>query len=120
MRSKSLRQSNSLDERLVDRSWTVALSDGRWIRRDYMLREICAAALASVLVASSGAAAFAAPASDQAALPSGKAAGVHEAALRAPLWVWIAGVGFVALGVGLVASGNGNGHSGGSSTTTHL
>jgi hypothetical protein len=26
----------------------------------------------------------------------------------------------VALGVGLVASGNGNGHSGGSSTATHL
>ncbi len=82
-----------------------------------MSRKIVAVALASALLASSSSAAFAA---DQAALAPGKAAGVHEAALRAPLWVWIAGVGFVALGVGLVMSGNGNGHSGGSSTTTHL
>jgi len=85
-----------------------------------MLRKLGAVALASALLVSTGTAAFAAPASDQAALAPGKAAGVHEAALRAPLWVWIAGVGFVALGIGLVASGNGNGHSGGSSTTTHL
>ena len=39
-------------------------------------------------------------------LPPGKAAGVKEAAIHAPLWVWIAGIGFVALGVGLIASGN--------------
>jgi hypothetical protein len=45
---------------------------------------------------------------------------VRQAALHAPLWVWIAGVGFVALGVGLVLSGNSNGTSGGSSTSTHL
>jgi hypothetical protein len=85
-----------------------------------MLRKIGAAALASALLVSTGTAAFAAPASDQAALAPGKAAGVREAALHAPLWVWIAGIGFVALGVGLVASGNGNGHSGGSTTTSHL
>ena len=85
-----------------------------------MLRKFVAVALASALLASTGSAALAAPASDQAALAPGKPAGVKEAAMRAPLWVWIAGVGFVALGVGLVASGNGNGHSGGSSTTTHL
>ena len=85
-----------------------------------MLRKFGAVALASALLASTGSAVFAAPASDQAALAPGKPAGVKEAAMRAPLWVWIAGVGFVALGVGLVASGNGNGHSGGSSTTTHL
>ncbi len=82
-----------------------------------MLRMFTAAAVASALLLSTGTAAFA---SDQAALAPGKAAGVHEAALRAPIWIWVAGVGFVALGVGLVASGNGNGHSGGSSTTTHL
>jgi len=42
-------------------------------------------------------------------LPAGKPAGVKAAAMHAPLWVWIAGVGFVALGVGLaVASGNKN------------
>jgi len=85
-----------------------------------MLRKYVAVALASALLVTSGSAAFAAPASDQAALAPGKPAGVREAAMRAPLWVWIAGVGFVALGVGLVASGNGNGHSGGSTTNTHL
>ena len=57
---------------------------------------------------------FAATADTQSPLPPGKPAGVKAAALHAPLWVWIAGVGFVALGVGLVASGNGNG----STTTT--
>lgn len=85
-----------------------------------MLQKIGAAALALVLLGSTSATAFAASASDQAALAPGKAAGVKEAALRAPLWVWIAGVGFVALGIGLIASGNGNGHSGGSTTSTHL
>ncbi len=82
-----------------------------------MVRKFGAVVLAAALLVSSGSAAFAA---DQAALAPGKAAGVREAALRAPIWVWVAGVGFVALGVGLVASGNGNGHSGGSSTTTRL
>ncbi len=85
-----------------------------------MLRKIGAAALASALLVSTGTAAFAAPASDQAALAPGKPAGVREAAMHAPLWIWIAGIGFVALGVGLVASGSGNGHSGGSTTNTHL
>jgi len=85
-----------------------------------MLRKLGAVALASALFVTTGSAAFAAPAADQAALAPGKAAGVHEAALRAPIWVWIAGVGFVALGIGLVMSGNGNGHSGGTTTTTHL
>lgn len=83
-----------------------------------MVRKIGAVALASALLVSSGTAAFAA--SDQAALAPGKPAGVKEAAHRAPLWIWIAGVGFVALGIGLVMSGNGNGHSGGSTTNTHL
>lgn len=85
-----------------------------------MLRKSVAVAMASAMLVTSGSVAFAAPASDQAALAPGKPAGVREAAHRAPLWIWIAGVGFVALGVGLVASGSGNGHSGGSSTTTHL
>jgi hypothetical protein len=82
-----------------------------------MLRKIGAVALASTMLLSTTSA-FAA--SDQAALAPGKAAGVHEAALHAPLWIWVAGIGFVALGVGLLASGNGNGHSGGSSTTTGI
>jgi hypothetical protein len=81
-----------------------------------MLRKFGALALAATMVASTSSVALA----DQAALAPGKPAGVHEAAMHAPLWVWIAGVGFVALGVGLVVAGSGNGHSGGSSSTTHL
>ncbi|MEI9889045.1 MAG: hypothetical protein WDN08_21590 [Rhizomicrobium sp.] len=85
-----------------------------------MLRKIGAVALASALLVSTGTAAVAASTSDQAALAPGKAAGVREAAHRAPMWVWIAGVGFVALGIGLVASGNGNGSSSGTTSSTHL
>ncbi len=82
------------------------------------MQKLCASVLASALLLSSGSAAFAA--SDQAALAPGKPAGVKQAALRAPIWVWVAGVGFVALGIGLIASGNGNGSSGGTTTSTHL
>jgi len=84
-----------------------------------MSHKLGAVALASALLISSSVGAFAADA-DHAALAPGKAAGVKEAALRAPIWVWVAGVGFVALGVGLVASGNGNGSSSGTSSSTHL
>jgi hypothetical protein len=106
---------------LVDKKWPVALSEASLIRRNFMLRKFGAVALASALLVTTGTAAFAAPASDQAALAPGKPAGVHEARLRAPLWLWIAGVGFVALGVGLVVSGGGNGHSSATTTTgTHL
>ncbi len=84
-----------------------------------MLQRFGSLAFASALLLSSTATAFAAG-SEQAALAPGKPAGVKEAALRAPLWVWVAGVGFVALGVGLVASGNGNGHSSGTTGTTSL
>ncbi len=83
-----------------------------------MLRKFAAVALMSTLVLSSTSALAAG--SNEAALAPGKPAGVKEAAMHAPLWVWIAGVGFVALGVGLIASGNGNGSSGGSTTTTHV
>jgi hypothetical protein len=82
-----------------------------------MSQKLGSVALASALLLAATAPSFAA---DQAALAPGKPAGVKQAALRAPLWVWIAGVGFVALGVGLIASGNSNGSSGGSSTSTHL
>ena len=85
-----------------------------------MFRKLGAVAVASAFLMSSGTVAFGASASDHATLAPGKPAGVREAAMRAPLWVWIAGVGFVALGIGLVASGSGNGHSGGSSTATNL
>ena len=82
-----------------------------------MLRKLGISAIASALLFSGSVSAIAAG-TDQSALAPGKPAGVKQAAMRAPLWVWIAGVGFVALGVGLVASGNSNGSSGGSSTTT--
>ena len=84
-----------------------------------MSQKLCTIALVSALLFSGSAGAFAADA-DHAALAPGKAAGVKEAALRAPIWVWVAGIGFVALGVGLVASGNGNGSSSGTTTSTHL
>jgi hypothetical protein len=80
-----------------------------------MSQKLGRVALASALLLAATAPSFAA---DQAALAPGKPAGVKQAALRAPLWVWIAGIGFVALGIGLVASGNSNGSSGGSSTST--
>jgi hypothetical protein len=84
-----------------------------------MVRKLGVAALASAMLFSGSVGAFA-QGGDRAALAPGKPAGVKQAAMRAPLWVWIAGIGFVALGVGLVASGNGNGSSGGSTTSTHL
>ena len=84
-----------------------------------MSQKLAKFALASALLFSSTAGAFAADA-DHAALAPGKPAGVKEAALRAPLWVWVAGIGFVALGIGLVASGNGNGSSSGTTTSKHL
>lgn len=82
------------------------------------MKKIGAVVAAMALLVSTGTATMAA--SDQAALSPGKPAGVKQAALHAPLWVWIAGIGFVALGVGLAASGNGNGSSTGSTTSTHL
>jgi hypothetical protein len=84
-----------------------------------MHRKLGVIALASALLLAGSGSTFAAG-TDQSALAPGKPAGVRQAALHAPLWVWIAGVGFVALGVGLVLSGNSNGTSGGSSTSTHL
>ncbi len=84
-----------------------------------MLQKLGVFALASALMVSSTVGAFAADA-DHAALAPGKPAGVKNAALRAPIWVWVAGVGFVALGIGLVASGNGNGSSSGTTSSTHL
>jgi hypothetical protein len=79
-----------------------------------MPNKFAALALGASLLAATAASA----ADEQAALAPGKAAGVKEAALHAPLWVWVAGVGFVALGIGLAVS-SGNGNSGGSSTSTH-
>ena len=83
-----------------------------------MLRNLTAAVLASAVFLSSTAS-FAAG-SEQAALAPGKPAGVKEAAMAAPLWIWIAGIGLVGLGIGLVASGNGGGSSAGTTTSTHL
>jgi hypothetical protein len=84
-----------------------------------MSRKFGAAALAATLLISSGSAAFA-QGSEQAALAPGKPAGVKQAAMHAPLWIWVAGIGLVGLGIGLVASGNGGGSSAGTTTSTHL
>ena len=83
-----------------------------------MLRNLGVVAMASALLMSNVSGAFAG--TDQAALAPGKPAGVRQAALHAPLWIWIAGIGFVAVGVALVVSGNGNGSSGGTTTSTHI
>lgn len=80
-----------------------------------MVRKLSSAALATALLLSSTAA-FAASDTNQAALAPGKPAGVKEAQMWAPTWMWIAGIGFVGLGVALVASGGNNGSS--SSTTS--
>ena len=75
-----------------------------------MLRKWGTAFVAGALLVSSSVAAIAGtdalqqPQAQQGALMPGGPAGVQQAALHAPLWVWIAGIGFVALGVGLVAS----------------
>ncbi|MBL6613020.1 MAG: hypothetical protein ISP45_03305 [Reyranella sp.] len=82
-----------------------------------MFQKLGVLALASTMLVSSSVAAFAS--NETPALAAGKPAGVKEAALHAPLWVWIAGIGFVALGIGLAASGNGSGHSAGSTTSTN-
>ena len=79
-----------------------------------MPKTLIALALGATLMAST-----AAGAAEQAALPAGHAAGVHDAQLTAPTWVWIAGIGLVGLGIGLAAS-SGGGHSSGSTTNTHL
>ncbi len=82
-----------------------------------MFRKLGSAALASALLLSSTAA-FAASDTNQAALAPGKPAGVKEAQMFAPTWIWVAGVGLVALGVVLVASGGNNGSSSSTTNTT--
>ncbi len=79
------------------------------------MRTIGAAILASSLVVSSAFAATNAPAKDAAApLPPGKPAGVKKAQAADNTLMLVLGLGVVAGGIALVASGNGNG----STTTT--
>ena len=80
-----------------------------------MLKHIAAATLSAALVLPA-----VASAADHAALAPGKPAGTKEALLRAPIWVWVAGIGFVALGVALAASGGNNNGSSSSTNTSVL
>ena len=57
-------------------------------------------------------------AGDAAALPPGKPAGVKQAALNAPVWIWVVGIGLIGLGIGLAASSGGS-HSTGTTSGTH-
>lgn len=82
-----------------------------------MHRKLGAVALASALFIAGSASAFAA---DQSALAPGKPAGVKQAAMIHPVWIWVVGIGFVAGGLAFAAAGNSNGHSGGSTSSTHL
>jgi hypothetical protein len=79
-----------------------------------MPKSLTALVLGAAMIAST-----AASAADQAALPDGKAAGVHNAQISNTTWVWIAGIGLVGLGIGLAAS-SGGGSSNGTTTNTHL
>jgi hypothetical protein len=79
-----------------------------------MSRALVAAAVAAGLLT-----ATAASAADQARLPPGRAAGVSEAALHAPIRLWVAGIGFIVMGIGLAAIGNGDGAATAATTSTH-
>jgi hypothetical protein len=57
---------------------------------------VAAAALVSASVAQAN--------DNSSPLAAGKPAGVKQAQLSAPLWAWVAGIGFVALAVGIAAS----------------
>jgi len=83
-----------------------------------MKKAIVASALGLTLLVSQTALA-AEPVKETAALAPGKPAGVRDAALHAPLWIWVAGIGFIALGVALAAN-SGGGNSTGSTTATSL
>ena len=88
-----------------------------WQREGLMKKAITASALGFALLTSQAAIA-AQPVQETATLAPGKPAGVKNAALHAPLWVWVAGIGFIALGVALATS-SGSGSSG-STSSTHL
>jgi beta-lactamase regulating signal transducer with metallopeptidase domain len=78
------------------------------------MRNFVAATMAAVLITSS---AFAA--TDVGPLPAGKPAGVKQAqdANDNTVW-WIVGIGVIAAGIALVASGNGNGNLAPGTVTT--
>jgi hypothetical protein len=80
------------------------------------MRIIGAAILASSLVVSSS---FAAT-NSAAPLSPGKPAGVKQAQMEGNTLMWVLGLGVVAGGVALVASGNGNGSVSTTTTSTSL
>jgi hypothetical protein len=76
------------------------------------MRNFVAATLAASLIASTAIAA-----TDSGPLPAGKPAGVKKAQEDETVW-WVVGLGFVAAGIGLVASGDGNNNLTPGSVTT--
>lgn len=68
------------------------------------MRNFVAATVAATLIASSALAA-----TDVSPLPAGKPAGVKKAQEEDNTVWWVVGVGFVAAGIGLLASGDSNG-----------
>lgn len=81
-----------------------------------MLRKVGAFALAAAFATATVGVAFA-DSAQHGALAPGKPASVKQAAMwwMQPHWVWIAGIGWVAIGFGLAASGS---HQGMVGTTT--
>jgi hypothetical protein len=80
------------------------------------MRSLVAALLAASLVVTCAVAAT--TGNSSAPLAPGKPAGVKQAQAHGTLLWWLAGIGVVGLGVGLVASGNGNNSVTPATTTT--
>lgn len=76
------------------------------------MRNFVAATVAASFIASSAIAA-----TDSGPLPAGKPAGVKKAQEDETVW-WVVGLGFVAAGIGLVASGDSNNNLAPGSVTT--
>jgi len=76
------------------------------------MRNFVAATVAASFIASSAIAA-----TDSGPLPAGKPAGVKKAQQDETVW-WVVGLGFVAAGIGLVASGDSNNNLTPGSVTT--
>ena len=80
------------------------------------MRTLGAAVLAISLIVS-GAFAETASGISSAPLAPGKPAGVKQAQMHGALAWWLVGIGVVGLGIGLIASGNGNNSSTPATTT---
>jgi hypothetical protein len=82
-------------------------------KRSNPMRNFVAATMAAIMFASSAIAA-----TDTGLLPAGKPAGVKQAQDKDDTVWWVVGLGFVAAGIALVASGSSNGNLASGTVTT--